>query len=173
MYSLTYDMMVQTLQQFGYTGEVHADIPARSALKGGGRVVLVVQNGNVIGCFIFNKDKQKLYDGIDAQPMLARLNVLDWRLMPTSSSSGNVKSTHPATPLQVAKTPNKRSSFCPRRLMVPQSQVRTWSSLHRSIYFLADGTHDVEQIAALLSSSPQAVERAIQDLQIIGGIDRS
>jgi hypothetical protein len=165
-------MMVQTLRQFGYTGEVHADIPTRSALKGGGRVVLVVQNGNVVGCFIFNKDKQKLYDGVEAQLILARLNILDWRLVSSSPSPGIVRSTNPATPLQTAKAPDKRVSFRPRRLMVPQSQMRTWSSLHRSVYFLADGMHNIEQIAALLSCPQQAVEQAIQDLQIIGGIDR-
>jgi hypothetical protein len=172
MYNLTYEMMVQTLRQFAYTGEAHAEIPARSALKGGGRAVLVVQNGNLTGCFIFNKGKQKLYDGMEAQQMLTRLNVLDWNLVSPSPSPAGVRSYQPATPSQAAKEPDKRSSFCPHRLVLSQSQMRTWSPLHRSVYFLADGKHTIEQIAILLSCSQQAVEQAIQDLQIIGGIDR-
>jgi len=164
-------MMVQTLRQFAYTGEAHAEISARSALKGGGRAALVVQSGNLTGCFIFNKDKQKLYDGMEAQQMLKRLNVLDWSLVSPSSSPASVRSYQPATPYQAAKEPDTRA-FCPRRLVLSQSQMRTWSPLHRSVYFLADGMHTTEQIAILLSCSQQAVEQAIQDLRIIGGIDR-
>src|SRR5579884_1751526 len=107
MYNLTYEMMVQTLRQFAYTGEAHADIPARSALKGGGRAVLVVQNGNLTGCFIFNKGKQKLYEGTEAQLMLTRLNVLDWNLVSPSSSSAGARNYQPVTPLQAAKGPDK------------------------------------------------------------------
>jgi hypothetical protein len=173
MYSLTYEMMVQTLRQFGYTGEVHADIAVRSALKGGGRAVLVVQDGNVTSCIIFNKDKQKLYEGIKAQMMLQQLNVLDWKLESSTSPSEGIRSSYPDTPLQAAKAPDKRTSFCPRRQILSQSQMRTWPSFHRSVYFLANGTRNVGQIAVLLSCPQEAVERAIQDLQIIGGIDRS
>lgn len=172
MYNLTYEMMVQTLRQFAYTGEAHADIPTRSALKGGGRAVLVVQNGTQTGCFIFNKAKQKLYDGMQAQQMLTQLNVLDWNLVSPSSSPAGMRGYQSATPPQVAKEPDKRTGFCPRRLVLSHSQMRTWSPLHRSVYFLADGMHTIEQIAILLSCSQQAVEQAIQDLQIIGGIDR-
>lgn len=171
MYSLTFQMMQLILRQFGYTGEVHADIPARSVLKSGGRVVLVVQNGNVVSCFIFNQNKQKLYEGKEAQNILARLNVLDWRLTSPTSSSAAVRNTHSTTSPQT--TPNGRASFYPRRLALPQAQMSTWPPLHRSVYFLADGVHNVEQIAVLLSCPQHSVEKAIQDLQAIGGIDRS
>lgn len=172
MYNLTYEMMVQALRQFAYTGEAHAEIAARSALKGGGRAVLAVQNGNLTGCFIFNKGKQKLYDGIEAQQMLTQLNVLDWNLVSPSSSPAGTRSYQPGTPSQAAKEPDRRTSFCPRRLILSQSQTRTWPPLHRSVYFLADGMHTIEQIATLMSCSQQAVEQAIRDLQIIGGIER-
>jgi hypothetical protein len=183
MYSLTFDMMVQTLRQFGYTGEAHADIPARSVLKGGGRVVLIVQNGTITDHFIFNKSGQKLYDGTESVLILARLGILNWRLAPLSSpniardarsalSPQAARDARSALSPQAARPPEKSTFFTPRRLTVPQSQMRTWSTLHRSVYLLADGTHTIEQIAALLTRPPQIVEQAIQDLQMIGAINR-
>ncbi len=162
MYSLAYEMLVQALRQFRYSGEVHANVSTQTPLKGGGRVVLAVQDGTVTACFIFDKNGHKVYENANALPILARLGVLDWRLMP-SSSPEVMGTTH---------TPGTRAAFYPDRLTVPQSQIRNWSALHRSVYILADGTHSVEQIAHLLSRSQQIVEQTIGDLQSIGGIKK-
>jgi len=67
MYSLDYDMVVQVLQRFNYSGEAHANIPIQRAGKGDERVILHVQNGAVISCIILDTYGQKRYRNTDAQ----------------------------------------------------------------------------------------------------------
>src|SRR5579884_4436256 len=94
MYSLAYGMMVQVLRQLGYSGEFHADVTPHAALKEGGRVVLVVRNGSVISCHIFDKHGQKLYHDAEAQRLLPTFGILNWKLAPAHST----RTANPVTP---------------------------------------------------------------------------
>src|SRR5215469_12837748 len=105
MYSLAYGMMVQVLRQLKYSGEFEANVASHAALKEGGRVILVVQNGNVISCFISDKYGQKLYHDAEAHRLLSTFGVLDWKRASTnlgnathSASSGNIM-TPPSMPV--------------------------------------------------------------------------
>ena len=167
MYSLNYDRVVQALQQFKYSGEVHADLSARAGLKGGGRVILIVQKGIVLSCFIFNQSGQKLHHGTEAQRVLSKLGVLEWRLVPFASPQPMMTESEART-IHISN----RNYFYPRRLVLSQVQMRTWSSLQRSVYFLSDGTRSKEQIATLLSRPLSLVEQAIRDLQAFGALER-
>ena len=171
MYSLEYRMMVHVLHQLGSSGEFHAEISSRAALKGGGRVVLVVQSGKVISCFIFNKNGQKLYHDNEAQRLLLTLGVLDWKLVPSTST----KASGPVTPSPAlsAKPAERNEHFIPRRLMVPNTRLNTWSTLERSVYLLADGTRSIEQIAKLLSRPIMTIEQIIRNFEIVGVIVQS
>lgn len=169
MYSLSYEMMVQVLQQFGYSGEVHADVSPDSILRRSGRIVLVVQGGTITTCIILNQDGQKLYHDAQALSLVSRLGVLEWRLV---SSPTPRFARSPSQPF-AAESPSKGTTFYPRRLIIPLSQMRSWPILYRYVYSLADGTRSLEQIASLLSQTPRTIEQAVQNLQAIGGIARA
>src|SRR5581483_1475611 len=77
----------------------------------------------------------------------------------------------PTPPLRPPIYPDRSVPFYPRRLMVSQAQMRSWSVLQRSVYLLSDGTRSDQQIAALLSRPLNLVEQAIHDLQTLGAIE--
>jgi len=164
-------MMVRVLHQLGSSGEFHADVPSRAALRGGGRVILLVQNGNVVSCFIFNKNGQKLYHDNEAQRLLLTFGTLDWKLV--SSISPKAASPVTPSPAQKAKPAESNGYFIPRRLMVPDAQLHAWSTLERSVYFLVDGTRSIEQIATLLSRPITVIEQVIHNFEVAGVIAQS
>ncbi len=171
MYSLDYRTLVGVLQQLGSSGEFHCDLPSLATLRGGGKAILFVQSGKVISCLILNKDGQRVHHDNEAQRLLLMLGTLDWELIPSTSS----KTASPVTPPPIPRVkPAKNSThLIPRRLMVPDAQLRTWSTLERSVYFLADGTHSIEQIAMLLSRPVKTIEQVIQNLEAAGVIVQS
>jgi hypothetical protein len=167
VYSLDYDMLVQVLRQFNYSGEVHADVSARPGLKEGGHITLIVQNGTVVSCVITNRNGQYLHSDRDAYRILPRLRVLDWTLRAAPSPQISRSTPLPGTP------PIYSNPYAyPRRLLFPQAQMYNWSALQRSVYSLSDGTHTTEQIAILLSRPLHVVEQAVRDLQAFGAIER-
>lgn len=170
MYSLDYNMVIQVLQQFRYSGEVHADVPLQAKLREEGQAILMVYNGTVRSCFILDRNGRKLYHDAEAQRLLLKLGVLEWKLVPFASSP----STEPAHPPPIASPRNSNSSahLYPRRLAVSQAQIRTWSVLQRSVYLLSDGTRNQEQIATLLSRPFALIEQTIFQLQQLGAIEK-
>jgi hypothetical protein len=170
MYSLNYNMVVQVLRQFNYSGETHADIPAQVALKGGGHAILNVQNGVIISCLILNKNGQKLYHNAEAQNLLLRIGVLEWELAPLAPSQPTASAylSPPAQPKNTYHNVHVR----PLRRVLPRNEMRGWSSLQRSVYFLCDGIHSCEQIAKLLSRPPNVIEQVIHNLQALGVIEK-
>lgn len=166
MYSLDYDMVIQVLQQFRYSGEVRAHVQPHSKFKGGGHVVLVVQNGEITSCLLFSSREQKPYHNTDAVRFLSKLGVLEWELIPIAPSQ-------PSSPLATPSSKiDDRTDFSPRRRTISQIQVGTWPVLQRSVYALSDGTHSVKQIALLLSQPITIIEQVIYDLQRTGALER-
>jgi hypothetical protein len=183
VYSLDYNMVIQVLQQFRYSGEVHADVPLQVKLREGGRVILMVYNGVVRSCFILDRNGQKLYHDAEAQRLLPKLGVLEWKLVPFTSPPLTKPAyppsiappfTKPAYPPSIAppRNPSNGAHFYPRRRDIPQAQMRIWSVLQRSVYLLSDGTRNQEQIAALLSRPLNLIEQTISELQQLGVIEK-
>ncbi len=171
MYSLAYGMIVQVLQQLKYSGEFNAVVSSQPALRGGGRVVLLVQDGNIMSCFIFDKSGRKLYHGPEAQRLLPKFGILDWKLASSAAPTTSNAVVPPAVPL--AKPVEKKGRFVSRRFTASASQTRTWSDLKRSVYFLADGTHSIEQIAMILSQPVMVIERITSEFEASGLVARS
>lgn len=167
MHSLRYEVIIQLLQQFDYSGEAHASILPHSLLKEGGSAILTVKDGKVLDCVIFNREGKKLYAQAEAHSILSRLGILEWRLMEAPASSTQSLSGPLALPVHQGNT------FSPRRVAVPLSTVHQWPKLHRSVYFLADGTRNVEQIARIVSCPVTHVRRAINDLASLGALETS
>jgi len=56
----------------------------------------------------------------------------------------------------------------PRRTAaLTQWQMRPWQGIHKQVYSLADGKRSVTEIAALLSTTPEAIKEILHDLQSI------
>lgn len=161
-------MMIQTLRQLGFSGEFHASVPSQAALREGGQVILLVHGGNVVSCSILNKNGQKLYHSTEAQRLLPKLGILDWKLVPPLAAK-TVNADNPAN-ASMAKPAEKDKHFIPHRLVVPMAEIRTWSTLQRSVYFLIDGIRSTEQIAMLLSQPLPTIEQIIHDFQASGTI---
>ncbi len=170
MYSLNFEMMIQALQLFRPTGEFRALVSPQPALKEGGQAVLTVQNGTITSCFILNKAGQKIYHDAEASYLLPRLGVLDWQLVSSIPTAPEPVKKPDTAPTPIARQASA-GAFYPRHRPVPPSRMRTWTMLHRSVYGLADGTRSSEQIAALLSRSPRAIEQVLHDLQAFGAIE--
>lgn len=164
MYSLEYGMMLQVLHQLGSSGEFHADIPPQAALRQGGYVILHVQNGKVVSAFILNKKGQKLYHDAEVQRLLPKLGILDWQLV--SSTPPKPASPNPPIAVPGVKPVHADEDFIPQRRMVSPAQMRTWSTLERSVYSLADGTRAVGQIAKLLSRSNETIEQILHNFEV-------
>jgi len=171
VYSLDYSMMIQVLQQFRYSGEVHTRVPLQAKPKEEGQGILMVYNGIIRSCFILDRNGQKLYHDTEARRLLSKLGVLEWKLVPFTSPLPAAEPAHPR-PIAQARYPGSGAHFCPRRLSVSQAQMRTWSVLQRSIYLLSDGMRNQEQIATLLSRPLSIIEQTISQLQQLGAIER-
>jgi hypothetical protein len=172
MYSLRYEVMVQMLQQFGYSGEVHAKLPPQAPLKEGGRVVLIVLNGSITASMILQRNEQKLYHEAEVRSILMRLKVLEWELVSSTPTAASPADTMTVKLPRTTPANGMKASSYPHRLVVSQSQMYSWSKLQRSIYFLADGTRNIERIAMLLSCSVDVLEQSINELQSLGAIER-
>src|SRR5689334_20578708 len=179
-------MMVQMLQQFGYSGEVHADISSQAVLKGAAKVVMAVHDGTVLSCLILNRKGQKLYHDMEAQFIISRLGELEWQLISSSSPAAAPKTVKPPGPPPATVKPPGPLSIGPPQRPVPvsmaalsrprrraqaQSQISNWPALQRSVYLLADGARTIEQIAKLLSRHPDVIGQAVRDLQAFGAIE--
>jgi hypothetical protein len=170
VYSLNYNMMVQVLQQFRYSGEVRANVPLQAKQGEEGQAILMVDNGVVRSSFILGKNGQKLYHDAGAQRFLSKVGVLEWNLAPFTSSQPT-EPAHPP-PIAQAKNPGEEARFRPQRLEVSQAQMRTWSVLQRSVYLLSDGTREQAQIAKLLSRPLTIIEQTVSQLQRLGAIEK-
>lgn len=167
MHSLRYEVILQMLQQFGYSGEAHATIAPSALLREGGRAILMAQNGKIITSLIVHKNGQKLYNGTEAQNILPHLGRLEWELVETRALSAPLPRGTSLSAMPIERT----GTFYPRRTPVPLYTVHQWTKQLRSVYLLADGTHSIEQIGRLLSYSKALVEESLQRLQSLGAIE--
>jgi len=168
LYNLNYDMIIQILQQFNYSGEAHANTPPAHSIEKGGRIILHVQKGTVISCLILSKNGQKLHHDAEAQRLILKMGVLEWDLTPYTPSQVMDVTQLSLQTLRRNTFPDSHAS--PQRRASYQNEVCSWLSLQRSVYYLCDGKHSSEQIAVLLSQSPHTIEQILHHLQKSGAI---
>jgi len=161
-------MVVRVLQQLRSSGEFQATVPPHAKLKNGGEAILQVKNGAVTSCLILNKDGQKAYHDDDAQRVLLTFGVLDWQLV-TAMPSRPAGALSTTARNVLAERSQRR---IPQRLKVSEEQYRNWPALERSVYFLADGAHSIEQIAQILSRPEAAIEQIVHNFEAHGVIAR-
>lgn len=162
MYMLDFETIQQVMQAYQQTGQLSADASAGVAgLREPCHVEINVIAGLITSCTLVGKSGQKV-TGKKAEQELLRLGQLRWTFTPQLEAV--VQSTSPV----LARA---SLSFFPRRsAQIEQRQMRHWSRLHRATFALADGTRNVEKIAAILSTSPDQVAHALHELQSMGVI---
>lgn len=160
MYVLDFETIRQMIQAYQQTGELSADVSSGVAgLRGPCHIAINVVAGMITSCTIVGKSGQSI-TGKQAEQGLLRLGQLRWTFTPQPEPV-----VQPLPPAQVYTS----LSFFPRRsFQGNQEQIRHLSRLHRAIFSLADGTRNVEKIAAILSVSPDQIEHALRELQAMG-----
>lgn len=161
MYTLDIETMRQVMQTHKKTGRLQADLPSGiPSLREPCHVEIALEGGNITSSSIVGKSGS-LLTGARAYQELTRVGRLNWTFTPQSPT---ITQSEPAPPIALAKQPPRR----PRRtVVVGQQEMRPWQRIHKLVYGLVDGRRDVEEIAKLLSTSPEVIEDILSDLQSI------
>jgi hypothetical protein len=174
MYNLDFETMKQVMQEHQKTGLLHAEVPSGVAsLREPCRIEINIMAGTVVSCSVFGKSGRRL-TGVKAVKEISRLGQLRWNF--TSQEEATIQQVSPAPSrpmspsLGYSASPQsvELSLFPVRTANLEQWQMRAWPRTHRAIFALADGTKNIEKIAAMLSISPGIVYKATLDLQTIG-----
>jgi hypothetical protein len=140
------------------TGHLYADLPSGvPSLREPCRVEIALKEGNIVSCSIIS-NRSIFLTGDKAYQELIRMGPVRWTFVPQS----------PTTLLagSASRPVEKREAAPPRRIgTVEQWQMRSWKRMHKLVYGLADGMRRVEEIAELLSTTPEAIKEVLHDLQ--------
>lgn len=181
MYTLDFETVKQVMQEHQKTGVLYADVPSGiSGLSRPCRIEIQLAEGAIVSCSIISDYGQRLSEK-ETIKKISRLGTLLWTFVPQTSvpASTPPASTTPTTPPALPTfTPPAFpaltlpiSPLFPRRtLQLEREQMRSWPRLHRGIFALADGTRSAAKIAEILSTSPEFVDQALRDLQMLGVI---
>lgn len=160
MYTLDFETIRQVMQAHQKTGSLHAEMPAGIAsLREPCRIEINILAGAIISCNILGTSGRRL-TGEKAVQEVFRLGQLNWTFTPQQEVV-----TRQESPTYV---PPEIFSF-PRRIAhLERWQMASLSRLHRTVFALADGTKSAAKIAGILSTSPDLVDKALNDMQSMG-----
>lgn len=167
MYKLDLAAMVQILHEFRQNGILQTEIRNVRGLKGPLQVQLDLADGEIISCMIQDSHGQILYTNNDALSLLADLGPLDWTLtLKQSIPQVSITDTYLSVP-PLHPPPITRPRIPRRAIHLNQAQMNSWPRKHRMVYVLVDGQKTIENIALMLSLTPDAVEEVLHELQSI------
>ncbi len=161
MYTLDFETIRQVMQAHQKTGSLHAQVPAGIAsLREPCHIEINIVAGAIVSCAIIGSSGRG-FTGEKAIQELFRLGQLSWTF--TSRQEVTAQLVPPAL--------TAREPFFSRRI----ARLESWhmsrlSRLHRMVFALADGTKSGAKIAEILSTSPDLVDKALNDLQSMGVI---
>ncbi len=187
MFSLSYQLMTQTLQRMHYTGMAQATIP--SGLLAGGTVFLQVQSGKILAGIVVTADGKHVTDAQLITENLLQISMLEWNLTanPTNIFPAPLPTPPAPTPIppsfpseQDARTPPIPSSETgalspysyPRRVPVDPTLMSTWPFVYRQVYNLSTGHYSEQDIGRLLRYPQAELVKAFDDLQRMHVIQR-
>lgn len=158
MYTLDLVTIMQIMQAHRKTGRLQADLPAGiPKLREPCRVEIALEAGNISSCAIISK-RGSLLTRDEAYQKMVHLGRIRWTFVPQNSSVQPLESAN--------RVPGKAVVSRPYRVgLIEQEQMRSWRLMHKMVYGLADGTRTIEEIAGLLSATPETIEGVLHDLQ--------
>ncbi len=202
MFSLSYQLMTQTLQRMHYTGIAQATIP--SGPFAGGSLLLHVQNGKLLAIAVILPDGKHVTDIQLITERLQQVDMLEWNL--TANPSSTSPSSETASPSQSLSTqplppplsaptphfptpppgaldaqPSPTSSpdagvlsphSYPRRTPVDPAWMSTWPFMYRQVYNLSTGHYSEQDIGRLLRYPLTELVKVFDDLQRMNVIQR-
>ncbi len=160
MYTLDFETIRQVMQAHQKTGSLQAEMPSGVAsLREPCHIEINIMAGTIISCTIIGNSGRYLI-GEKAIQELFRLGQLNWTF--TSEQKAAVQPTASS-----AFEPGE--FFFSRRIArLEPWQMSNLSRLHRAVFALVDGTKNAAKIAGMLSTSPDLVNKALNDLQSLG-----
>ncbi|HEY7420222.1 MAG TPA: hypothetical protein VH593_33905 [Ktedonobacteraceae bacterium] len=169
MYNLDFETMKQVMQEHQKTGLLYADVATGvTSIREPCFIEISLVAGTIVSCSLISKSGRRL-TGEQAAKEIARLGQLRWNFTPKEGTAA--QSMAPVFPQPVSPTPPSYPAeialFPARTVNLDQWQVRSWPRTHRAVFALADGTKNIEKIAAMLSLPPATVYKACMDLQSI------
>jgi hypothetical protein len=188
MFSLSYQLMTQTLQRMHYTGTAQATIPSGPFV--GGTLSLHVQSGKLLANAVVMPDGRQITDTRLIIESLRHVDVLEWNLTAnpasTSPSSETVTPLQPFTPhspTPLPDVPNRQTPpssgadvlspySYPRRMPVDPTWMSTWPFMYRQVYNLSTGHYSEQDIGRLLRYPLDELVKVFDDLQRMNVIQR-
>ena len=198
MFSLSYQLMAQTLQRMHYTGMAQATIP--SGPFAGGSLILYVQNGKLLAIAVILPDGKHVTDVQLITERLQQVDMLEWNL--TANPAGTSSSSATATPTQPLPPPSPSAPTprfptpppgaldgqppltsspdagvlsphsYPRRAPVDPAWMSTWPFMYRQVYNLSTGHYSEQDIGRLLRYPLTELVKVFDDLQRMNVIQR-
>ena len=175
MYPIDLQTILQVLAN--QSGELRTTVKQIANIRGECQVSIVLSLGKIISCAILQKGKV-LSTGEVAFRMLVSKGILQWEYIPSSPSlqaehertvSLQQQEKSQTSPLWQLDTADIATEALPVQARVISSEeFATWPRLHRFAYQLSTGDKTVEEIANLLSITPDRVKMALLPL-IKGG----
>lgn len=202
MFSLSYQLMTQTLQRMHYTGMAQATIP--SGPFAGGSLFLHVQSGKLLAIAVMMPDGKHVTDIQLITERLQHIDMLEWNLtanpvsMSPSGEAVTPSQSLPTQPLPPSpSTPTPRSPTplpgdldaqappppspdagvlsphsYPQRTPVDPALMSTWPFMYRQVYNLSTGHYSEQDIGRLLRYPLGELVKVFDDLQRMNVIQR-
>jgi hypothetical protein len=160
MYTLNFETIRQAMQAHQKTGSLHALIPTGVAsLREPCHIEINIVAGAIISCTITGKKSRGYLTGEKAIRELYGIGQVSWTFTPQREIVGRTTSS----------TFEPGEIFFSRRIQrLEPEHMMNLSRLHRAVFGLVDGTKSAIKIAEILSTSPDLVLRALNDLQSLG-----
>lgn len=201
MFSLSYQLMTQTLQRMHYTGMAQTTIPSGPFAEG--TLFLHVQSGKILAIAVVMPDGRHVTDIQLIIERLQPISLLEWNLTanPASmspSSGAAITASSPNPPSSSSPTPTPRSPTpppgaldahpmppdssveagvlsphsYPRRAPVDPAWMSTWPFMYRQVYNLSTGHYSEQDIGRLLRYPLTELVKVFDDLQRMNVIQR-
>ncbi len=163
------------------SGELRTSVKVGNS-KGECQVFVALLEGSVVSCEIRQKERIILM-GNDAFRFLIEKGILEWKYTPRSgppqsslSDEHRVSGALSSTPAQIpsfspSSPENMAATVFPVRVRSASAQeISTWPLALRSVYKLSTGEKSVQELAVLLSTSPDRLMPILQDLMSVNAI---
>ncbi len=159
VYNLDLETMLFTLSRRQLSGSLVADVPKGRVGKELTHIELSVDSGKVVYCSL--KSGQTYVTGENALQIIARLDVIPWSF----TSSLRQSAVTLAQPL-LPPGPIFQTHIPKRSKTLQSSELAQLPRTHFQVYAYIDGKRTVEELARLLRTTNEQIERILFDLRM-------
>ena len=159
VYNLDLETMLATLSRRQLSGNLVADIARGKVGREPAHLEISVDSGKIVSCLL--QSGQTYVTGENVLQLLARLEIIPWVFVASSPQQSVGPATKSLVPPGEVSQPR-----VPRRLAtLQQGELARLPRTHFQVYAYLDGRKTIEEIAQLLRTTPEQIERVLLDLQ--------